>query len=403
MRSARICFVITEDWYFWSHRRILAQYLVQQGCRVDLVTNLTKREADIRALGVEPHSIGLRRRGSNPLGEVNVIRRMTDLLRDLKPDVVHLVGMKPIIYGSIAARRARVPSVISAIAGLGWLFTPGGPLKTLARTTVQQYFRWMLAKRPGARFIVQNDHHRETLVKRGMASAPQIDLIAGAGVDTDRFGYTSEQKEIPTILTHGRMLWDKGIGEVVHAARLLKKHDIKCKFLLVGDPDPANPASIPVKQLEQWNQQGIVSWQGRRDDIPNLLSNSHIACLPSYHEGFPLSLVEASACGRPVVTTDVPGCRDVVEDGKTGLLVPKRSGDKLAIALAKLVLNDKLRQEMGRRGRQRVVENMSCDIVNQGTYNTYERALSEVGISIPAAIEPTTVETGDHFDRRRAA
>ena len=135
MHAPRLCFVITEDWYFWSHRRILAEYLVQQGCRVDLVTNLGKLESKIRAMGVIPHSIGMRRSGRNPIAEGTVIRRMAQLFRDQQPDVVHLVGMKPILYGSIAARMANVPATVCAIAGLGWLFTPGSPLKALARLT----------------------------------------------------------------------------------------------------------------------------------------------------------------------------------------------------------------------------------------------------------------------------
>ena len=383
MHAPRVCFVITEDWYYWSHRRILAQNLVQRGCRVDLVTNLGKLEPNIRATGVIPHSTGMRRRGKNPINEAQVVRRTAALFRELKPDVVHLVGMKPILYGSLAARLAKVPTTVCAIAGLGWLFTPGGILKTLARNVVERYFRFTLAGRDNVRFIVQNSHHRETLVDRRMATATQIDLIPGAGVDTRKFGYTSQSKETPIVFTHGRMLWDKGIGELVEAARMIKKHGIACKFMLVGDPDPANPASIPQEKLDAWNKEGIVHWQRRRGDIPDLLSRAHVACLPSYHEGFPLSLVEASACGRPVVTTDVPGCRDVVEDGKTGLLVPKQNAGDLAIAIAKLVLNAPLRQEMGRRGRQRVSQQMSCDIVNSQTYECYERVLADCGIEIP--------------------
>ena len=400
MHAPRVCLVITEDWYFWSHRRSLAQHLVQQGCRVDLVTNLSKLESKIRAVGVIPHSIGMQRRGKNPIREGKVIRRMADFFREQQPDIVHLVGMKPILYGSIASRMAKVPATVCAIAGLGWLFTPGNPLKSLARLTVQQYFRFLLSSRSNVRFIVQNTDHRQTLVHRRMANESQVDLIPGAGVDVSRFGYTSPTKETPTVITHGRMLWDKGIGEIVHAARLIKKHDIECNFVLVGDPDPANPASISEQQLRKWDSQGIVQWYGRRDDIPKLLSEAHIACLPSHHEGFPLSLVEASACGRPIVTTDIPGCRDVVDDGKTGLLVPKKDPDKLALALAKLILNAEMRQEMGRRGRQRVVEQMSCKIVNEQTYACYERVLRDCGVERQDRLSPVPA-----FEReeRRAA
>lgn len=399
MRAPRVCFVITEDWYFWSHRRLLAQSLIDQGCRVDLVTNLRNMKSRIEAMGVLPHSVGLQRTGRNPMGEAMSVHRMAVLFRQLKPDVVHLVGMKPILYGSMAARIAGVPSTVCAIAGLGWLFTPGGILKTAARHTVQMYFRMMLAKRNNIRFIVQNKDHRDVLVSSGMSATDQVEVISGAGVDTNRFRYNSEPKGCPTILTHGRMLWDKGIGELVKAARVIKRHKIDCRFMLVGDPDPANPESISKAQLDLWNEEGVVHWQPRRDDIPKLLAESHIACLPSYHEGFPLSLAEASAVGRPIVTTDISGCRDVVEDGKTGLLVPKQSIDELAQALAQLILSSETRQEMGRCGRQRVVETMSSEIVNRQTYECYQRVLRASGIDVgDTSSSPTrTVEA------RRAA
>ena len=395
MRVPHVCFIIAEDWYFWSHRRLLAQDLIRRGCRVDLMTNLSGLRERIEAVGVIPHSLGLQRSGTNPWRDAQVIRRMTSTLRMLEPDVVHLVGMKPIIYGSIAARLASVPATVCAVAGLGWLFTPGGSLKTTARTLVKLYFRQALAKRADIHFIVQNSHHRDVLAADGMASPEQITLVHGAGVDVNRFCYSPEPSGSPVVLTHARMLWDKGIGEVVEAARDLKKRGVVCTFRLVGDPDPANPASIPQSQLDAWNNEGIVEWEGRRTDIPRVLSQSHIACLPSYHEGFPLSLVEAAACGRPVVTTDVPGCRDVVEHGETGLVVPVKQSGSLANALHEMIGNVERRKTFGRAGRNRVLGLMSGKIVNDETYRCYERLLE----GIPAESIPRETEV----PARRAA
>ena len=304
MRALRVCFVITEDWYFWSHRRILAQYLVQRGCRVDVVTNLGKLKQQIESAGMIPHSVGLQRRGRNPFDEAGVVARMASLFRRIKPDLVHLVGMKPILYGSLAARIARVPATVCAIAGLGWLFTPGSFLKSTARRVVQTYFRRALSGRSHIRLLVQNTHHRDLLTATRMAKLEQIELVHGAGVDTDRFRVRREPDGDPVVVTHARMLWDKGIGELVEAARMVRRKS-NCRFLLVGDPDPANPASIPRSQLEEWNSEGAVEWHGRRNDIPEQLANAHLACLPSYHEGFPLSLVEAASSGRAIVTTDI--------------------------------------------------------------------------------------------------
>lgn len=376
MRRLRICLVITEDWYFWSHRRSLAQFLVAQGHEVHLVTRLSSLEADIRAAGMIPHDVGLQRSGKNPWHELQATRRMAATFRKLRPDVVHLVGMKPILYGSLAARLTRVPATICAIAGLGWLFTSGGTLKSAARGLVSHYFRGALAGNDRVEFLVQNTHHRDVLLQAGMAMPNQITIVSGAGVNVHRFRVQPEPASEVRILTHARMLWDKGIGDLVEAAKILQSQQVPCQVTLVGDPDSGNPATISLDQLQSWNASGVVHWQGRRDDIPELLAQSHIACLPSYHEGFPLSVVEAMSCGRAVVTTDIPGCRDAVSHEQTGLLVEPQNPKQLAAALARLVQNPSLRQQLGRRARRDVLHRMSSEIVNQQTLDGYERLLN---------------------------
>jgi len=375
MRPLRICFVITEDWYFWSHRRSLARYLVSQGHDIHLVTRLSKLESEIEAIDVTPHSVGLQRTAKNPFAEADVTRRMSRLFHELKPDVVHLVGMKPILYGSVASRMAKVPATVCAIAGLGWLFTPGGILKTSVRQLVSQYFRYALANNPRVQYLVQNSHHRDVLVQNKMAGFDQVTTISGAGVDPNRFRVQPEPDSIPTVMTHARMLWDKGIGDLVDAARILKQQNIECRIRLVGDPDPANPASISTAQLNAWNAEKIVAWQGRSNEIPQLLADSHIACLPSHHEGFPLSLVEAMSCGRPVVTNDIPGCRDAVKSEQSGLLVPKGDVPALATAITRLIQDPALRRRLGAQGRKDVLKRMSNEIVNQQTLECYARLL----------------------------
>lgn len=378
MRAPRICFVITEDWYFWSHRRRLAEDLVRRGCSVDIVTNFQQHRDRIEAIGIGTHSSGMQRRGRNPIGEARSVQRLVQLFRTIQPDVVHLVGMKPILYGSMASRISGVPATVCAIAGLGWLFTPGGIIKRGARAIVQTWFRLALSGQPRVGFLVQNSHHRAVLVQSKMAHPGQVSLVHGAGVDTSRFFYRDEPAGPPVVLTHGRMLWDKGIGELVEAARIVRRTHPESRFLLVGEPDPANPASIPEHQLHAWNAEGVIEWKGRRDDIPDQLANSHIACLPSYHEGFPLSLVEATSSGRPVVTTDIPGCRDVVEHEVTGLLVPTRDANALAKSIGRLLDDRDLRIQMGQAGRQRVLNRMSCQIVNDATFELYEKLLGNI-------------------------
>ena len=377
MRSLRVCLVITEDWYFWSHRRSLARYLTAHGHDVHLVTRLSKLKADIEAAGVTPHSVGLQRTAKNPFSEAVVTRRMAGLFHELKPDVVHLVGMKPILYGSIASRMAKVPATVCAIAGLGWLFTPGGILKTSARQLVSRYFRHALSNNPRVQYLVQNSHHRDVLLQNKMAGSDQVTIVSGAGVDPNRFRVQPEPDSLPTVMTHARMLWDKGIGDLVDAARIIKQQNVDCRIRLVGDPDPANPASIPMEQLNAWNAEEIVTWQGRSSEIPQLLADSHIACLPSYHEGFPLSLVEAMSCGRPVVTNDIPGCRDAVTHERSGLLVPKGDAPELAKAIVRLVQDPALRRRYGAHGRRDVMKRMCSEIVNQQTLDCYAQLLDQ--------------------------
>ena len=376
MRRLRVLFLVAEDWYFWSHRRLLAQQLVDDGCRVDVVTSQGQLRSQIETSGMHWHSVGLSRLGRHPLREGRTVARLARLFRRLRPDVVHLVGLKPILYGTLAARWTQVPATVCAIAGLGSLYSSGGIAKRAARTVVAAYFRAALQGRQNVHFIVQNEQDQELLVSSKMAVNDQVSLIAGAGVDTGRFRYVEESDETPTVLTHCRMLWEKGIGQLVHAARVLKGEKVPCRFLLVGSPDVANPSTIPLQQLEDWNSEGVVQWQPRRDDIPQLLASSHIACLPTYYrEGLPLSLVEAAASGRPIVTTNTPGCRDVVRDGENGLLVPPRDVEALVNALRRLLLDPELRQRMGRAGCRRVQKYMSSSTINRQTIACYERAL----------------------------
>lgn len=379
MRAPRICFVISEDWYFWSHRRNLAKSLMDKGWRVDVVTSCGDFRSKIEAAGILHHSVGLQRNGKNLTHEAQVVRRLATTFREIKPDIVHIVGMKPMILGSMAARIANVPGVVCSIAGLGWLFTSGGPLKGLLRFGVKQYVRQTLCGRRNVLFVVQNADHRQLLIKSKLAEAEQISLVPGCGVDPARFAFSAEPFGPPIVVTHARMLWDKGIGDVVEAAAQIKRQGHSCEFLLVGDPDPANPSSIPEEQLRRWSGEGLVRWQPKRDDIPELLSQAHIACLPSYHEGFPLSLVEAASCGRPIVTSDIPGCRDIVRHNETGLLVPRGNPTALANALTALIENPQTRRAMGRQGRQEVRRRLSCHIVNEKMHECYARLFRQTG------------------------
>lgn len=370
---ASLLIVVTEDWYFLSHRLQLAKDAARRGLRVTIATGPGERSADIRQAGFEHLVFPLNRRSLNVWREMQTLRALTTLMRTLRPSLVHLVAAKPIMYGNIAAGVAGRPPTLSAIAGLGYLYLGGGIGRRVLRAAYELTFRTLIRQRPEARVLVQNPDDGKFLLERGMVKASQLVCITGSGVDVQRFAPSPEPASLPiVILMHSRMLWDKGVAELVEATRQLRARNVP-KFVvrLAGDPDLHNPAAISLRQLQDWSNEGVVEWISRAHDIPGELQRCHIACLPSYREGAPLSLLEAAACGRPIVTTDVPGCREVVHHEQNGLLVPVRDARALADALERLILDGGLRRRFGVCGRERAEREFSSDVVNDKIISTY--------------------------------
>lgn len=369
--------VVTEDWYFLSHRRELARAALASGLRVTVATGPGQRGPEIAALGVEHRTLPLSRAGLHPLRELVAVNELRRLLVELRPNLVHLVAAKPIMYGNLAAKLAGVPAVLNAVAGLGYLYLGDGLQRRALRAAYEQTFRRCVRNEPGARVLVQNTDDAELLVRRRLVRADQLTCVVGSGVELERFPLTPEPASGPrVVLCHTRMLWDKGIGELVEAAEHLRARAVGDVVVrLVGAPDPANPRAIPERELRRWVERGSVEWLGRRDDIPAQLARCHIACLPSYREGAPLSLLEAAAAGRPIVTSDVPGCREVVKHGDNGLLVPARDPLSLAAALERLLLEQDERARMGRRGRERAEREFAAGVVNARVLALYEAML----------------------------
>jgi glycosyltransferase involved in cell wall biosynthesis len=242
----------------------------------------------------------------------------------------------------------------------------------------------VLVNAPNARVILQNPDDIERWVRWGVMRRERIVLIRGAGVDTETFKPSPEPPGEPVVLLHARFLFDKGIGEYVEAARRLRSEGVKARFLLVGEPDARNPEAIPADTLAAWGREGAVEVHPWRDDVARLLSEASIVCLPSYGEGLPKSLLEAAAAGRPIVTTDVPGCREVVRHGDNGLLVPARRADGLCDALRSLITDDAMRRDMGRRGRERALAEFSAERVAAETLAVYRELLDAAGIVAPS-------------------
>lgn len=367
----KLLFVVTEDWYFVSHRLQLAKAALSQGYDVAIATRVGRHGDVIRDAGIRLIPFELSRRGGNPLAEIWSLFR---LYRREQPDLIHHVAMKPVFFGSIAAKLAGQAGQVNAIAGLGWLFTSSSRFARLIRPIVSSAMAHLLNCRHSLT-IVQNMEDGEVLKHAGVA-AEHIRLIPGAGVNTNLFCPARNLNQPPCVMLAARMLWSKGVGEFVAAARLLAMRGVEARFLLVGEPDPANPAAIPVAKLREWHGQFGVEWFGRREDMPSVWQSAHIACLPSYYrEGLPKCLLEAAACGLPIVTTDSPGCREVIVDGREGLLVPPKNVEALADAIEHLIRHPELRKQMGDKARERAIRVFSEDQVIRATLSVYAQVL----------------------------
>ncbi|WP_342366248.1 glycosyltransferase family 4 protein [Allopusillimonas ginsengisoli] len=343
--------VVNNPAFFLSHRLPVALGAKAAGYDVHIATMNGPAVADILRHGLAHHVIPMSRSGKNPVQECRSIHALWQLFRRLRPDVVHGVTIKPVLYGGIAARLAGVPGYVAAISGLGFIFTRPRKGVDVLRTAAAVLYRLALGHR-NSRVIFQNTNDRDVLRKLGVVRPEQVVMVRGSGVDLDKFRYVPEPDGAPVAIMAARLLEDKGVREYVEAAQLAAGDDSGLRWLLVGSPDPGNPASITQAQYDHWRKEGVVQCMGERSDVEQLYADAHIVVLPSYREGLPKSLVEAAAAGRAVVTTDVPGCRDAIEPDVSGLLVPPRDAVALADAVLRLAQEADLRRSMGAAGRR---------------------------------------------------
>lgn len=362
---SKLLFFVTEDWYFCSHRLPLAVAAAREGYEVVVVTRVREHGDLIRNAGLRVIPFEMSRRGLHPLQELSAIARLLGIYRRERPDIVHHVAMKPILYGSLAARLTGVPKIFNAFAGMGWIFTSISHSARILKSFVSMAMRMFLVSTDA---IVQNLDDAALIARWGVRD---IHLIRGSGVDTDLYAPTPEPEGPPLVLLPARMLWDKGVGEFVEMARRLKAAGSVVRFVLVGAPDPENPAAVPVAQLIEWQQQNLIEWWGPRGDMPAVYAQAHIVCLPSYREGLPKVLLEAAACGRAIVTTDTTGCRDAVIHEVSGLLVPVKDAAALANAVGRLIRAPEDRRRMGEQGRRRVLEHFSDAMIIAATLKLY--------------------------------
>ncbi len=371
------------DWYLYNYRLSLARAILDQGYELLLLAPPGRYGEKLRALGFQWETIRLNRHGLNPFADTLTFLQIMEIYRREQPDLVHHFTIKPMLYGSLAARAAGISLVANSVTGLGRLFVNPGRLQVIFRVLALPLLRLALNRRHGLT-IFQNERDATVFENWKLTEPGRYLVIPGSGVDVNRFSPATEAKGDLVVLLAARMLWDKGIGDLVEAARLLHQRGIPGKVVLAGDVDYGNPASIGESQLLRWQDEGVIEWRGHQDNMPEILTKSHIFVLPTtYGEGVSMSLIEAAAAGRPIVASDVPGCREVVDDGRNGFLVPPKDPNALADAIERLLLDPNLRARMGQAGREIALEHFSDKLINAETLQAYSTLLQAQGIPAP--------------------
>jgi glycosyltransferase involved in cell wall biosynthesis len=373
----KIILFANTDWYLFNFRLSLARALRDGGWDVVLVSPPGEYGAALQDAGFRWQPLPMQRNSLNPFREFGLVLHLYRLFRKERPDVVHSFTIKSAVYGSLAARMARVSRRVNAVAGLGFVFTNDSLKARLLKPVVRSLMRLTL-NGPGAALILQNPDDVEMFETADIVNASRIHLIRGSGVNTSKFAQLSDVPKTGgrplRVLLAARLLWDKGIGEYVEAARILRRSGRKVEFLLAGEPDAGNPAAVPINTVNGWVADGTLEWLGQVSDMPSLLRSIDIMVLPSYREGLPKSMIEAAACGIALVTTDAPGCREVVSlSGVDGFRVPVKDGVSLANAIALLCDDEPLRKTVGNNARLRALNEFDEKIVIAQTMDVYER------------------------------
>lgn len=375
----KVVLFANTEWYLFNFRRSLAEALREAGHEVLLVSPPGPYGERLQAMGFRWIAAPMDRRSLNPLRELALLWWLKGLLTEERVDLVHGFTIKCAVYGSLAARLAArspgVPARVNAVAGMGYVFISNALKARLLRPVVRGLMRLALDGQ-GTRLILQNPDDVALFEQAKLVDKANVRLIPGSGVNCERYSpaLLSAQPDPALglrVLLPARLLWDKGLAELVDAARSLLAEGRHICFLLAGDPDPGNPAAVPEATVRQWVAEGLVEWLGHVDDMPALLGTVHVVVLPSYREGLPKGLIEAGACGLPLITTDVPGCREVVTNNVDGLLVPVKDASALAIAIARLHDEPGLREELGLAARAKALAEFDERIVLSRTQGVY--------------------------------
>ncbi len=377
MMGKRLLFIINVDWYFKLHWVARAQAAKNAGFDVHIAAHFTDLTIchQLEKQGFSTHQLLLHRKSMNPFKDLATKRQISRLVKHVNPVLVHSITVKPNIYAGAVCKRLGVKQVMS-VTGLGLAFSSNKLKARLSRKVMTSLYRHA-AKNDQLRIIFENSEDEQRFKAEGIGKAGELVVIAGAGVDLSLFRYQVEvESEVPVILFAARMLWDKGIGDLIHACEILKGRSVEVRLDVAGIIDHESQSAIPESQILEWHRNGKLNWLGQVDDMVKCIGESTLVALPTtYGEGVPRVLIEAAAIGRPIVATDVTGCRDIVQHKKTGFLVPPDSPEEIADKIELLVRDKVLRRKFGLGGRKLVEDVFSQKNVIEKTLEVYSSLL----------------------------
>lgn len=366
--TKKILFVVNVDWFFISHRLPLALEALKKGYEVHISCAITDKKKYLESLGLKVHPLDISRSGIGITGEIKAFLEIYKVLKEISPNIAHFVTIKPVLYGGIASRFLNINKKIFSISGLGFIFIKQGFNATLVRTLVKIMYRFSLAGK-NSHVIVQNSSDKVVVIS--IVKVPTT-LIRGSGVDLNQYKWIKENNQNIKVSMACRLLKDKGVFEYIEAAKVLKQRFPNIEFELYGDIDIYNPASLTNEDIKMIKKSGFVNVYGFSSNIASAFSDSNIVVLPSYREGLPKVLIEAAACGRAVVTTDVPGCSDAIVPDITGLLCKVKNSESLAQMIEKLIIGENLRNSMGKAGRKLAEKEFDIKKVVEKHFEIYE-------------------------------
>ena len=385
-------FLCTEDWYFWSHRMPVARAARDAGFHVIVATRVQAHGERLAAEGLDVRPLAWRRKGDGLLGSLRAILAIWRLYRRERPQLVHHIALKAVVFGALAAFLAGVPRQVNAITGLGFIFVSKSLRSRLTRIAILAALRLFVDRR-GSHVVTHNPDDAGEITRRRAVRRERVSVIPGSGIDTGRFQPLPESPGAIIVAMVTRMLRQKGIETFVQAARLIHSRCPDIRFRLVGPVDLDSPDSLDEEELRRWERAGFLDWLGPVEDVSSVWRDAHIAAFTSYREGLPLALLEAAACGRPIVSSDVPGCREVVVTGVNGFLIAPDDAAAFADAIERLARDPALRARMGREGRLRAERCFRKELIVEQTLGIYGHLLGR----------PVLPESSDPAAKRFAA